>query len=403
VYPRPELLAPAGNFSKLILAFYYGADAAYIAGKDFSLRSNSDNFTDNEILSAVDYAHSLSKKIYVAVNIYAKNDDLKTISEYIKFLYDAKVDAIIISDPGVFYIAKLVAPGLSLHLSTQANTLNIAAVKFWKSLGFDRIVLGRELTLNEIEDIHKNNPDVELEMFVHGSMCVSYSGRCLLSSYFTGRDGNRGNCSQVCRWKFDLVDPRAPESPLKIEEDTRGTYFMNSKDLNLISDLPFIIDAGVNSFKIEGRMKSEFYLATVINAYNRALNEFSQFNNIPNLYDYETELLQLNHRDYTRGFFGEDIDKTILESASIKIGNSVFVAMVLDYLDGYATVEMRNRFKTGDQLEILSPGESFRKSFIVDQIIDSNNNVISDVKLVQQIVKIKSPKVQSGDIFRRII
>ncbi|MDR0751513.1 MAG: U32 family peptidase [Christensenellaceae bacterium] len=398
---RPELLAPAGNFNKLKLAFYYGADAVYVAGKNFSLRSHSENFSDDELLEAVKYTHSLGKKIYVAVNIYAKNSDLEDISSYIKFINQANVDAMIISDPGVFYISKLIAPSLSLHLSTQANTLNRAAVRFWKSMGFDRIILARELTLDDIADIHKNDPDIELEMFVHGSMCVSYSGRCLLSNFFTHRDGNKGDCAQVCRWNFKLSDPKNPDLSLNVDEDEKGTYFMNSKDLNLISDLPFIIDAGVASLKIEGRMKTEFYLATVINTYNRALTEFSQFGYIPNLYDYESELLQINHRDYTKGFFGNEEDDSILHDCNGTEGFCDFVALVLGYEDGNAIVEMRNRFKTGDTLEILSPSESFGKSFEVGEIIDSKGNILEDVKLVQQIVKFKSPEVSAGDMLRR--
>ena len=247
---KAELLAPAGDFEKLKTAFYYGADAAYIGGKTMSLRALAGNFTDEEIVKATKYAHSLCKKIYVTVNIFAKNADLGFAEKYFKFLEMTGIDGVIISDPGLIYLCRKVAPGLSVNLSTQANTLNKAAVEFWKEVGVKRVILARELSYKEIKEIHEACPDVEIETFIHGAMCISYSGRCLLSNYLNGRDSNRGACVQACRWEYEVREKNKGGDYLTVEEDDRGTYIFNSKDLNLIDEIDKLIDSGVISFKI---------------------------------------------------------------------------------------------------------------------------------------------------------
>ena len=282
-----ELLAPAGNFAKLKTAFYFGADAVYVGGKDFSLRSFADNFTRDELVSAVKYAHALGKKIYVTANVFAKNTDLRLMEDYFGFLGEAGADAVIVSDSGVFYAVRKSAPKLSVHISTQANLTNKYAVRFWKEQGAERAILARELSLGEIAEIHSFVPDIELEAFVHGAMCISYSGRCLLSDYLASRPSNRGECVQACRWNYTLKS--GDRDPLTVEEDERGTYVLNSKDLNMSAHLDKMRKAGVCSFKIEGRMKSEYYLATVINAYRRCID--GGFNKTV-----EEELLTAAHR-----------------------------------------------------------------------------------------------------------
>ncbi|MDE6586427.1 MAG: U32 family peptidase, partial [Clostridia bacterium] len=294
---KVELLAPAGSFSKLKTALYFGADAVYIGGKDFSLRSFADNFTREEMAEAVRYAHALNKKVYVTVNIFAKNADMNALEDYFKFLYSIGADAAIISDSGVFYAAKKAAPKLNIHISTQANLTNKYAVKFWHEQGASRVVLARELSIEEIAEIHAFVPEIEIEAFVHGAMCISYSGRCLLSNYLSGRESNRGECVQACRWKYAVrkSDTLSDSGWLEMEEDERGTYILNSKDLNMSEHLEKLAKAGVCSFKIEGRMKSEYYLATVINAYRRCMDGgYSD--------TVERELLTSAHRDYTTAY-----------------------------------------------------------------------------------------------------
>ena len=269
-----ELLSPAGDMSKLKTAFYYGADAVYIGGKNFSLRALAGNFTNEEIVEATQYAHSIGKKVYVTVNILARDTDLEKAEEYFKFLEQTGVDGAIVSDTGLIHLALSVAPNLSVNVSTQANLLNSHAVKFWKDLGIKRVILARELSLKEITTISQKVPDIEIETFIHGAMCIAYSGRCLLSDYRTGRSSNRGACVQACRWNYEIREKDSETGFMEMQEDERGTYIMNSKDLNLLDYVAELDDAGVCSFKIEGRMKSEYYLATVVNAYRRAIDEY---------------------------------------------------------------------------------------------------------------------------------
>lgn len=401
---KPELLAPAGNFSKLKTAVYYGADAVYIGGKSFSLRALSDNFTDEEIARAVEYAHGKNVKVYVTVNIFAKNSDFDKAKEYFKFLYSVGVDAVLITDIGLIDLCKEVAPKLPIHLSTQANTLNKYAVRAWKNYGLERVVLARELSLAEIAEIRQFVPDIELEAFAHGAMCISYSGRCLLSNYLNGRDSNRGECVQACRWSYELREKNKGGEYYPIEEDERGSYILNSKDLNMISHIDEMVDAGVISLKIEGRMKSEYYLATVINAYRRAIDEYckigDKYKENSMFYD---ELIKTSHRAFTTAYtLGDNFD-TVNYSDSQSVGEKQFIAVVTKgTAGGYTEIEMRNRFKKSDVLEILSPSDNFNKTFVVNEMYDEDGNEIVDAKIVQQKIRIKCEyDLREGDILRK--
>lgn len=400
-----ELLAPAGNFSKLKTAVYYGADAVYIGGKNFSLRAFSDNFTDEEIVEAVKFAHGKNVKIYVTVNIFAKNSDFEKAAEYFRFLERANVDAVLITDVGLISLCKKVAPELKIHLSTQANTLNKYAVKFWGELGLERVVLARELSLSEIKEISEFNPETQLEAFVHGAMCISYSGRCLLSNYFNGRDANRGECVQACRWQYELREKSKNGEFFPIEEDERGSYILNSKDLNMIEHIDEMAEAGVCSLKIEGRMKSEYYLATVINAYRRAIDEYykigGKYKKNKMFYD---ELLKTNHRVFTTAYMLGENKETVNYSDSQSAGEKQFIATVLEGTndEGYFIAEMRNRFKKGDKLELLTPNDNFNSVILPGRITDEEGNDIEDAKIVQQKLRIYSDiKVSAGDILRK--
>ncbi len=400
---KVELLAPAGNFSKLKTAIYYGANAVYMGGKEFSLRALSDNFTDDEIIKAVEYAHNKNVKVYVTVNIFARNADLDKAAEYFKFLYSAGVDAVLITDIGLISLCKSVAPALPVHISTQANTLNKFAVKAWQNLGAERVVLARELSLKEVKEIHEFCPSIELEAFVHGAMCISYSGRCLLSNYLNGRDANRGECVQACRWSYEIRESNKGGEFYPIEQDDKGTYILNSKDLNMISHIGEMVDSGIVSLKIEGRMKSEYYLATVVNAYRRAIDEFLKIGDSycknTSFYD---ELKKTNHRAFTTAYNFGDNAETVNYADTQSSGERQFIAVVEDCFDGFITVEMRNRFKVGDELEVLSPSENFNKKFVVTEIFDEEGNSVTDAKIVQQKLKIACPFVlSSGDILRK--
>ncbi len=397
---KAELLAPAGNYQKLETALNFGADAVYVGGKQFSLRTFADNFTTEELASAVRLAHENAKKLYVTVNVFARNGDFSALKEELQTLQEMGADGVIVSDPGVVYLAKKVAPRLNLHLSTQANTTNKYSVKFWKDIGVSRVVLARELSIKEIAKIHDFVPEMELEAFVHGAMCISYSGRCLLSDYLDGRQSNRGACVQPCRWRYEVraLNPTNGRSEwLPIEQDERGTYLFNSKDLNMSAHLDELEKAGVCSFKIEGRMKSGYYLATVVNAYRMAMDKKDET-------VWEKELLGVAHRDYTKAYaFGEN-GRTVNYTDSQSKGEYVYIADVEKSEGGYVYAQMRNRFKKGDTLEVLSPNEYFKKTFVVDEIYDSNGAPTEDAKLVQEIYKIACPyPLKKGDYLRRKI
>lgn len=398
-----ELLSPAGNMEKLKIAFKYGADACYLAGKSFGLRAFSGNFDENELKEAVQFAHKLNKKIYVTVNIVAHNNDFLHLDEYLKFLESIDVDGIIVSDIGIMVLAKEVAPRLDLHISTQANITNKYTAKFYCDLGAKRLVLARELSIEEIKEIRDFIPkDVEIETFVHGAMCISYSGRCLLSNYLSGRDSNRGACIQACRFEYSICEKTRQGEHYDIQEDDRGTYILNSKDLCMIEYLNELIEAGVTSFKIEGRMKSPYYVATITNAYRRAIDNLH--NNAPFDKSLLDEVEKTSHRRYTTGFyFGSKDKEYILDSMPIQ--SYEFMAVVKeDMVNGYTTIEQRNRFKVGDILEVLSPNETFNKEILVEEMLDENDEIVTDASKVQQILKLKtSLNLKVGDILRKKI
>lgn len=394
---RAELLAPAGNFEKLKTALCFGADAVYLGGKSFSLRSFSDNFGKEELKEAVEYAHARGKKVYVTANIFAKNADFAALSDYFAYLQEIGADAALVTDAGVLALAKKVAPKLPLHISTQANTTNKYAAKFWQEQGAERVVLARELSLAEIKEIKDFCPDLELEVFVHGAMCISYSGRCLLSNYLAGRDSNRGECVQACRWKY-FLRAEGKEGEIYAEEDGRGTYIFNSKDLNLSARLDELA-AGADSFKIEGRMKSAYYVATVVNAYRRLMDGKMTAE------EAARELDTAAHRDYTEAYAFGNNDKTVNYADSQTAGTRIYTANVLEgaHAGGAALIEMRNRFRLGDELEILSPSDSFGRRFVVEEMRGEDGESVADAKLVQQKLRVFCPyELCAGDILRRI-
>lgn len=401
---KPELLAPAGSMEKLKTALYFGADAVYVGGKNFSLRAGAKNFTDEELKEGVEYAHALGKKVYVAVNIFARESDLLPAAAYFAYLQGIGADAVIVTDPGLIAVARESAPKLPLHLSTQANTLNSAAIRFWKSQGVSRVILARELSLDTIAEIDGKIEDVELEAFVHGAMCISYSGRCLLSNYLNGRDSNRGECVQACRWKYEMREYNRGGEYLTVEEDERGTYVLNSKDLNMIRRIDQLVKSGVQSFKIEGRMKSVYYLATVVNAYRRAIDDWAM-NGEKYLENplYETELAETAHRAYTEAYALGDNPQTVNYTDAQTDGESDFIAVVTDStVNGKATIEMRGRFFVGDELEVLSPTDAFLQKVVVKELTDEKGTPVSDAKLVQQRLVLSTDVLLSaGDILRR--
>lgn len=398
-----ELLAPAGTFEKMETAFRYGADAVYFAGKKFGLRAFAGNFSDNEILEATTYAHSLGKKVYITINILAHEGDFEGLKEYLDELVKAKVDAVIVSDLGIIEFIKENAPSLTVHVSTQANILNSYAINFMYKMGVKRVILARELSIEEIKQIRKRIPkDLELESFVHGAMCISYSGRCLLSNYLTGRDANRGACTQPCRWEYTITEKSRKGEEYEIQEDDRGTYILNSKDMMMIEHLKELEDAGVTSFKIEGRMKSPYYVANVVNAYRYAMDNAETLTK----QDYEMlkkELCKTSHRKYTTGFYFGANDKECLES-SMPVQTSEFMASVLSNGDGEKVlIEQRNRFKVGDTLEVLSPNkDTFNKTIKIEKMTDENGEEILDAKDVQQKIYLYTNlKLEKGDILRK--
>ena len=403
-----EILAPAGDMEKLKTAVHFGANAVYLAGKSFGLRAFAGNFTEEELKEAVEFCHKRNVKVYVTVNIYAKEADLPLLPNYLKSLENIGVDAVLVSDPGIILLIKEHAPRLTIHLSTQANTTNSSAVKFWAAHGVKRIVLAREASLAEITEITKaaHALGVETESFVHGAMCISYSGRCLMSDFLTHRGGNRGQCVQACRWEWQITEPQKPDNPLFLQEDGRGTYILNSKDLNMLAHLKELVNCGIDSFKIEGRMKSPFYVATVVNAYARAIKEYENCVDKENFVPSQSllnELTKTAHRKYTTGFYFDNDEERQYYESSRAVSESDFIAIVLGYENGKALVEMRNRFRKGDTLEILSSGDAFNKSFTVEKMTDASGNVVEDAKLVQQKLYVDCPyEVFAGDILRTV-
>ena len=403
---KPELLAPAGNMEKLKMALLYGADAVYLGGKAFGLRAFGGNFTNEELQEAVDFAHKLGKKIYVTVNIFPHNSDIAKLPAYLTFLNEIKVDAILVADLGVFTLAKEYAPDVELHISTQANNTNWAAVNAWAELGASRVVLAREMSLEEIKEI-REKCSVELEMFVHGAMCISYSGRCLMSNYLTGRDANRGSCAQPCRWNYALVEEKRPGQYFPVLEDERGTYIFNSKDMCLLPYLPDVIASGVDSLKIEGRMKSVHYAASVVKGYREAIDSyFAAPEQFEVKKEWVEELDKVSHRAYTTGFYyGRPTEKDQIYGTSSYTQTSDFVGLVLDYDEktGFATVEQRNNMKVGQEIEIFQPHLAGYRQ-ILQEMYNDEGEAIQVAPHPQQIVKIRMDKpVEPYGILRRDI
>ena len=400
---KPELLAPAGTMEKLQMALAYGADAAYLGGTQFGLRAFGGNFTNDEIRAAVQLAHGMGRKVYVTVNVFPHNDDLVSLPDYLRFLAEAGVNAVLVADLGVFMCAREVAPALPVHISTQANNVNWRTVRAWQELGAARVVLARELSREEIREIRRQT-DVELELFVHGAMCISYSGRCLLSSYFTGRDANRGGCAQSCRWQYALVEVSRPGEYYPIAEDERGTYIMNSKDLCLLPYLDEVVASGIDSLKIEGRMKSVHYVASVVKAYRMALDAACAGTPYEVRAEWTEELGKVSHRAYTTGFFfGKTTEEDQIYGSSSYEQTSDFVGLVHSYdaESGLATVEQRNNMKLGQEIEIFQPrGASFRQE--LREMWDADGQPITAAPHPQQIVRIRMAQaVEPSSILRR--
>ncbi|MBQ8522724.1 MAG: U32 family peptidase [Clostridia bacterium] len=395
-----ELLAPVGNIDKLKLAIHYGADAVYLASKRFGLRTFAGNFDMEELKWAVEYVHNAGKKIYVTINIIPHDSDFDGLGEYIKSLDTLGVDAIIVADLGVLRVAKRVAPNLDIHISTQANVTNSQTANFYADLGVKRIILARELSLEEIKRIRSELPkDVELECFGHGAMCISYSGRCLLSTFMTGRDANRGACVQACRWNYTIRETNKTEQ-YPIEEDSKGTYILNSNDMCMIEHLDKLRDAGIDSIKVEGRMKSEYYVANIINAYRKALDYMYSHETYSLPSDIANEVNKSSHRTYSTGFFFGSAKQNL--ETSMPEADYDFVAIVLeDSVDGKALVEMRNRFLVNSSLEVLSKFEN-NAIIHINKIENELGEVIDDVKVVQQKVYVYTDKpLHKYDILRR--
>ena len=397
-----ELLAPAGDFERLVTAIHFGADAVYFAGKKFGLRAFASNFDEEEIIKAIKYAHERNVKVYITVNILAHNEDFVGLIDYLKFLDKEGADGVIVSDIGIASLVKD-NTNLELHVSTNANITNIHSAKMWVKLGAKRLVLARELSLQEIKEIKNEvGENIDLECFGHGAMCISYSGRCLLSNYLTGRDSNKGECAQPCRWQYALGVKNDIEETnyFPILEDGKGTYILNSKDICMIEHIKELAQAGVTSLKVEGRMKTNYYVATVINAYRRAIDEY--YKNLKPSFNYLEEVRKTSNRDFTTGFYFENNSKENLNTSK-QSETHKYIAVVLESLDnGYILVEHRNKFLLGDELEILSSGENFNKKFIVEDIIDCENNHLKEVKKIKQHVYIKCPyKLNKYDILRK--
>lgn len=390
---KVELLAPAGDLERLKMAIIYGADAVYIGGQQFGLRASARNFSFEDMEKGIQFAHERGKKVYVTLNIIPHNEDLQELPAYLQKLSAMKIDALILSDPGTLMYVREYAPNMEIHLSTQANNTNYMSAIFWHKQGIKRVILARELSLEEIKEIHDKIPqDLELEAFVHGAMCISYSGRCLLSNYMANRDANRGECAHPCRWKYYLMEEKRPGEYFPVVEDEKGTYFYNSKDLCMIEHIPELIKSGLSSLKIEGRMKSVYYVATIVGAYRRAIDAYYQMGDA---YIYKPEWLEeikkASHRDFTTGFYFKkpNENEQVYENSSY-IREYDFVGLVLDYdrEARIATIEQRNRIFQGDVIEVIGPGiDMFTQT--VDKLWNSKGEEIEVAPHPQQIIKIQ--------------
>lgn len=403
--PAIELLAPAGDMEKLKTAVYYGADAVYFGGEMFSLRAGAGNLSVAEIREAMDFLHARGARGYMTINIYPHNEHLNLLRNYLMEIKDIPVDAFLVSDPGVMTILKEIIPDAEIHLSTQANTTNYMTARFWASMGVKRIVTAREMSLKEIREMRDQLPDeVEIESFVHGAMCISYSGRCLMSNFMTGRDANMGACTHPCRWKYSIVEEKRPGEYYTIEEDSHGSYIMNSRDLCMLDGIPDLAAAGVSSLKIEGRMKSAYYVATVVSAYRTALDHYLAD---PDNYQYDpawfTELCKASHREFTHGFY---YNKPSAEDQNYQSSDYIreysFVGMVkgVEPETGFALVEQRNKFSIGDEIEIFGPGVPFTKE-VITEMYNQEGEPVESAPHPQQIIKLKlSTPVKENYILR---
>ncbi|MCL2717232.1 MAG: U32 family peptidase [Lachnospiraceae bacterium] len=403
---KPELLIPAGSLEVLKTAVNFGADAVYIGGESFSLRAKAKNFTLEEMRKGINFAHEHEVKVYVTANIFAHDDDLKEARKYFDELKEIKPDALIIADPGMYSLAQEICPEIPVHISTQANNTNSLTYRFWYSQGVRRVVAARELSLSEITEIRKNIPgDMEIECFIHGAMCISYSGRCLLSNYFTGRDANQGACTHPCRWKYAVVEEQRPGLYFPVLENERGTYIFNSRDLCMVEFIPELISAGIDSFKIEGRMKTALYIATVARTYRKAIDDFfnsgDSYRN--NMNWYQTEISRCTYRFFSTGFYFGKTDETsqIYETASY-INEAIYLGTVsaVDQNKG-ACIEQKNKFAVGESIEIMKPdGQNIPVEVL--HITDENGVSVPDAPHPRQILYVslaRPPEV--GDILRK--
>ena len=402
---KPELLAPAGNLEKLKKAIIYGADAVYIGGEEFSLRVAADNFTVEEIREGVAFAHERGAKVYLTANVIPHNADIDDYADFLREIKDTGIDAVIVSDLGMFTVTKEVAPDLDIHISTQANNVNYKSVQAWYEMGAKRVILAREMSLDEIREIReKTDPGLELEAFVHGAMCISYSGRCLLSNYMAGRDGNGGHCAHPCRWKYFLMEEKRPGEYMPVYENERGTFIYNSKDLCMIEHVDKLMKSGISSFKIEGRVKSEFYVATVVKAYRQAMDTYfaapANFRFDPKWME---ELRKVSHRDYTTGFyFGKPggTEQHYASSSYIREYDMAGVVTAYDAETKMATVIQKNRFFKGSEVEFLRPYGDFFKQKIA-YMTDTDGNELEVANHPQEPVYIKMEQPVEPDTFMR--
>lgn len=397
---RPELLAPAGNLSKLKTAIDYGADAVFLGGSRLNLRAFSDNFTNEEMIEGLSYAHDRGRKVYVTLNVFPHESDMKGLEDYLTDLDALGVDALIVSDPGIIMTAREVIPNMELHLSTQANNVNSKSATFWYKMGVKRIILARELSLKEINEIKKNIPeDLDLEAFVHGSMCMAYSGRCLLSNYMTGRDANRGACAQPCRYKYYLVEEKRPGEYMEITEDEKGTYIMNSKDLCMIQHVDDLMKSGLQSFKIEGRMKSEFYVAAIVKAYRQAIDAYMEN---PEGFTYDEKWLDIlsmvSHREYHTGFYYGRGKNEVYGSSSYVRTHELIATVLEDLGDGKYLLGQKNRVYPGQKLKILRPQGDIMETIVTDFIDEEGVKIEVANKAAMIFTAKSSEKLNINDI-----
>lgn len=403
---HPELLIPASSLEVLKIAVIYGADAVYIGGEVFGLRAKAKNFSMEDMAEGIQFAHEHGVKVYVTANILAHNGDLEGVREYFTQLKEIKPDALIISDPGIYTIAKEICPEIERHISTQANNTNYGTYQFWWNQGAKRVVTARELSLNEIAEIRKNIPDeMEIETFVHGAMCISYSGRCLLSNYFTGRDANQGACTHPCRWKYAVVEEKRPGEYLPVYENERGTYIFNSKDLCMIEHIPELIEAGIDSFKIEGRMKTALYVATVARTYRKAIDDYltSPEKYKENMDWYLEQISNCTYRQFTTGFFfGKPSEESQIYDNNTYIKEYTYLGIVGERNEeGLYQIEQRNKFSVGEQIEVMKP-DGRNIPVTVKRILDEDGNEMESAPHPKQVLYIDlGQELEMYDILRR--